>query len=362
MAILNEDEDEFKNVERPVSGGTSYVGGGYAGGGQNQAPQVSGPKASKGTGFVNIEDYLSGGTGKAAEKIASNTDVMGSSAMRDIGDYDTEVNKSTNVKDFSPETASGWLLDVSANAMNPGQRAEFKQNVPSMMQTVKPTGFSDLATHAPAQAKVAKVSDRVKQSGTQEGLQGQMKELVSPGMNYTAGMNRFDAMGAQVGAGAEAIKNSQQKWGGINNWLSNSEQSAQGKIEGAREKATNVNAQWQRAGELAQQKAGETNKYFDDLATQKQKALNDKNKIAQETAESQGRANEQWGKDYLNKDTANKDANKERTSWIGPLKPGGIKDGWIWSQQDIDNYLKTGNKPNRRQEAYGVYSTPEGDY
>jgi hypothetical protein len=63
------------------------------------------------------------------------------------------------------------------------------------------------------------------------------------------------------------LEKSQKDWGGIGDWLGKSEQGVQSQIGKSKENA----AKWQNVAEQGRTKAAETNKYYSDLATEKQK-------------------------------------------------------------------------------------------
>jgi hypothetical protein len=273
MAILNDDEDQTKNINRSISGGTSYIGGGYAGGAApDQSPrETQGGGAGPGTGFVNINEYLSGpsGSGRMASGIAGETEQAGGNALKAIGGFRGSADKETAVADFDPNVAGGWLYDASTSGTAPGTTAQFNGKAPDT--TYKgPTGFSSVSGYAPAQKATSDVQDRVKNSGTFEGVQGLLAPQVSKGAYYTPGMSKLDAGLTTGGAGADVLQQSQKKWSNIGNFLGQAEGDVQSQIGGAQAKAKAVTAQWQNAENLARQKADETNKYYNDLATRKQ--------------------------------------------------------------------------------------------
>jgi hypothetical protein len=365
MAIQNDDEDETKNMNRSISGGTSYIGGGYTGGGsmQNQEPKQTQDKGL-GTGFKNISEYLSSPSesSRMAENIARGTDTQGMQAISQIKDYKTESAMKTNVPDFDPNVAGGWLYDVSTSGTAPGKTAQFTGKAPDTSYK-GPSGYSSLAGYAPAQKSVADTQQRTKDSGTWEGTQEQLRSSTLPGTNYTPGMARFDTVITKSGPGAGVLDQSQKKWGNIGNFLGQAEGDVQSQIGGAQAKAKNVTARWQNAENLARQKADETNKYYSDLATSKQKQQEEAAKQQKIKDEQATIENKKSGLDYLNKQTAEKDQQTERNNWIGPLQPGGLKEGWIWSKEDIDRYRASGQKPQReRVTSKGTFSTPEGYY
>lgn len=272
MAIQNDDEDETKNMNRSISGGTSYIGGGYTGGGsmQNQEPKQTQDKGL-GTGFKNISEYLSSPSesSRMAENIARGTDTQGMQAINQIKDYKTESAMKTNVPDFDPNVAGGWLYDVSTSGTAPGKTAQFTGKAPDTSYK-GPSGYSSLAGYAPAQKFVADTQQRTKDSGTWEGTQEQLKSSTLPGTNYTPGMARFDTVITKSGPGAGVLEQSQKKWGNIGNFLGQAEGDVQNQITGAQAKSKEVTAQWQNAEALARKKADETNKYYSNLAISKQ--------------------------------------------------------------------------------------------
>jgi hypothetical protein len=365
MAILNDDEDQTKNINRSISGGTSYIGGGYAGGAApDQSPRETQGGTGPGTGFVNINEYLSGpsGSSRMAGGIAGETDKAGQGAMNQVGQFRQNATSETAVSDFDPNVAGGWLYDVSTSGTAPGTTAQFNGKAPDT--TYKgPTGYSSVSGYAPAQKATSDVQERVQNSGNFAGVQGLLAPQVPKGAYYTPGMSKLDAGLTTGGAGADVLQQSQKKWSNIGNFLGQAEGDVQSQIGGAQAKAKNVTAQWQNAENLARQKADETNKYYSDLATSKQKQQKEaaaQQKIKDEQSKTD---NEKWSKEYLNKQMNEKNQKAERDNWIGPLQPGGLKEWWIWSQDDINRYRATGQKPQReRVTSKGTYSTPEGYY
>jgi hypothetical protein len=175
MPIINEDEDQFKNKETPVGGGTSYIGGGAttAGNMATQAPMgASSDNRSPGSGFVNIGNYLGNSDGtRMAQDVANKAGVMGGSAMNKIDSWQ-----------------SGALKD-------PGNA----------------TGYSDTTGYGDVEGSVQGLKQYTQNMGTPSGLQAITG-------NQRAG-GALDAALMGSGQAGNIVRNAQSDWGGINNYL-----------------------------------------------------------------------------------------------------------------------------------------------
>jgi hypothetical protein len=343
MAVKNDEEDETRNMFRSVGGGTSYVGGGYGGGAsENQAPrETQGP----GSGFTNIQEYLKGPERslQAGQEIAKDTNKLGAEAQKGISDFEKEGSSISNVPEFDPNVGGNWLYNVSTAGVQPGQTAEFKEPVPTFGGGNMINGYADVPSFGSAQTSTAKLNQRLGANKTESGLQTQFQG--------TPGEQRLSTSLAMQRPGREAIEGAQQQWGQVGNWLGKAQTGVQNQITAGKENA----AKWDYAGQQAREKAAETNKYYSDLATQKQK---------RNLAEAQTQPGSEYG-GYTTPAVVPKPVvTPEQTAinnWIGNLQPGGLRDGWIWSQGDIDKYRATGQKPQREKvTSTGTYSTPEG--
>jgi hypothetical protein len=341
MAITNDEEDQTKNMFRAVGGGTSYIGGGYGGGAaQQQAPrETQGP----GTGFTNIQEYLKGPerSAQAGGEIAASTDKMGQDTLGKINNFQQEGSALANVPEYDSNVGGNWLYNVSTAGTNEGQKAEFKEKVPTFPGGAMINGYADVGSFQPAQAAATGLGQRLGANKTESGLQTQFQG--------TPGEQRLSTALAMNPMGRAAIEGQQQKWGQVNNWLGKAQTGVQNQITAGKENA----AKWDFAAQKARDKASETNKYWDDLATTKQRK-------AQEIAQNQPSA------EYGSVSTPAvvpvvSPEKRSRVDWIGQLQPGGLREGHLWSQADINNYIATGQKPQRdKVTSTGTYSTPEG--
>jgi hypothetical protein len=263
MAMANDEEDQTKNMFRSVGGGTSYIGGGYAGGGaQQQSPretQGQGP----GSGFVNIQEYLKGPerSVQAGQMIASDTDKMGQDTLNKLGDFEKEGSAIANVPEYDPNVGGSWIYNMSTSGTAPGQKAEFKENVPKFGGGDMINGFADVGSFKPAQESATKLGQRLGANQTESGLTEQFKG--------TPGEQRLTTALAMQEPGRNLIQGAQSKWGQVGGWLNKSASGVQNQIETGKQNA----AKWQNAANLAQEKAGETNKIYGDLATKKQQQI-----------------------------------------------------------------------------------------
>jgi len=262
MAITNDEEDQTKNMFRSVGGGTSYIGGGYAGGGgaQQTSPretQGQGP----GSGFTNIQEYLKGPerSAQAGQIISQDTEKMGQETLGKINDFEKEGAAVSNVPKYDSNVAGTWLYNVSTAGVQPGQTAQFKENVPKFGGGDMINGFADVKSYQPAQDAATKLGQRLGANKTESGLTEQFKG--------TPGEQRLSTALAMQGPGRNIIQDTQSKWGQVNDWLNKSQTGVQKQIVAGKENA----AKWENAAQLSRDKAGETNKYFADLATKRQK-------------------------------------------------------------------------------------------
>ena len=225
MAIVQEDEDTVKNRETPVGGGTSYVGGGMSGQGGGSAPAPTQPKSeAPGTGYVNIQDYLRGSNGGGmASDIAGNAGALGSIAHNSITNFGAEANK---------QAAAGVpVLDNNA--------------LTAPKDYAGPKAYNEGGLQDPfANAKKATndTSAWLKNSGTTEGLQTQFKGMYGD----TNGQSKYDTLIAQ-GTGQPILNNAQQRWGGIGDYLGNTQNKATDAIKAAGDQSKLVGYQWQAA-------------------------------------------------------------------------------------------------------------------
>ena len=225
MAIVQEDEDTVKNRETPVGGGTSYVGGGMSGQGGGSAPAPTQPKSeAPGTGYVNIQDYLRGSNGGGmASDIAGNAGALGSIAHNSITNFGAEANK---------QAAAGVpVLDNNA--------------LTAPKDYAGPKAYNEGGLQDPfANAKKATndTSAWLKNSGTTEGLQTQFKGMYGD----TNGQSKYDTLITQ-GTGQPLLNDAQQRWGGIGDYLGNTQNKATDAIKAAGDQSKLVGYQWQAA-------------------------------------------------------------------------------------------------------------------
>lgn len=335
MAITNDDEDK-------INMGGGYVGGYDQGG---NAPTPEAPKtSSQGSGFINIENYLSGNNGSAAMagSLVNGLNDAGNKAKGDIATFGNDVVTATQVPDFNP---SSTTQPVGYSG---------------------PAGYSDFGSFKTAQASTSDVKQKSDLLGTQEGVQNELTKMAPGSVNYTGGMSRLDTNITRSGEGGKILDAARKNWGTIDSWLGNASVDAQGKIDSAKTKSQSLNDQWaksQQQQQQAQAQAAITADYNKKQAETQAAQKKTQDELAKRIKDQQDKAaqaeNEVWTKQYFDRNSGR----NERSAWIGSLKPGGLRDGWLWSQQDIDNYIATGQKPNRAKvTSSGTYSTPEGDF
>ena len=360
MAIIKDDE-ESKTKQRPVGGGTSYLGGGYAGGGAgaSSSPSYSQSGGGAAGSFTNLSSYLYGGEAQGQEVgagLSRQVDESGDQANRDITTLGT--NAAAELKAGTP-TANADDVTALANSTLPDKaligtewngvapQAPAPAAPPAAVAYTGPDEASKFTGYGQAQKSVQATQEMTgnKGIGSFEGIQSMLRG--GQGAGYTQGMAMYDTMFAKQGGRGE-IEGAQKKWSGIGDTLKAKESDINRGVGFAKATADSTNKAWSDAYKNAQTNQESTNKQY--------QRLNEARKIAS-SQPGAGAGN------YTTPAQQGPDPQvAERTKWIGPLKVGGIKDGWIWSQEDINNYINTGNKPNRRQEAYGVYSTSTGDY
>lgn len=340
MAIVREDE-EARNKERPVGGGTSYLGGGGGGGGgASSSPSYSrsgggSSGGSAGGGFTNLSNYLYGGAQQGAElgaNLAGQVEAAGTEATKNIDTF--AGNAATQIKESTP-TATKEAIDTYASSINPTPP-------PAAVAYSGPSEASAFGGYGDAQKSVQNVQEKVgpKGLGSWEGTQSMLRGDKGPA--YTQGMSLYDTMFAKK-SGKASIEGAQQKWSGIGDYLSGKEKGVTEGIGFAQNQATNVNQAWQDAYSTAQ----------------------DRTKRIQEVAAAQPGAG---AGNYTSPAKIPVQAPKtdpqveERRKWLGPLQEGGLREGWLWSKADIDTYLKTGQKPQRKRVTSTEVGSPDGSF
>lgn len=362
MAILNDEEEGFKTKETPVTGGTSYIGSGSATG-----STLNVPKQNTNTGgFSNIVNYLTAPNSgnemaanvisdisKSGADVQKSSDLYGNTMQRDIVSgtpmYDKSIEHKWMTETSPTEKAK---QDISKGSQAP--TVGFTATLPDSSYK-GPTGYSDdkSGLYQKAQQDVSAIKDKISSLGTFGGLQSWFNK------NYggSPGTSKLDAALTRS-SGGKTLDDGMKNWSNIGNYLGGWEQKNQQSIKNAQNQAKSISDQWTAAQTAAQNNAANTNKNYSGLVEDKKKS----DKIAEDARieekkkrVSDSKANEKWGSDWLNKQ------NNERKNWIGNLQPGGLRDGWLWSQSDIEKYLITGQKPNRPKDtSSGTYSTPEG--
>lgn len=264
MAIKNDEEDQTRNMFRSVGGGTSYIGGGYAGAGGTQQPS---PRETEGrgpgSGFTNIQEYLKGPerSAQAGQSVAKETEKMGQEALGKISDFEKEGSAISNVPEYDPNVGGNWLYNVSTAGVQPGQTAQFNESVPTFGGGNMVSGYADVGSFKPAQESASNLERNLKLNKTESGLTSQFKG--------TPGEQRLSTALAMQEPGRQAIEGAQNKWGQVGGWLGKAQTGVQNQIVAGKENA----AKWQNAAQLARDKAGETNKYYSNLASAKVAAM-----------------------------------------------------------------------------------------
>jgi hypothetical protein len=371
MARSNEEEDEYRSNEQPVTGGMgSAIGSGSSTGGlANSAPINSSPKAG---GFNGIVDFLSSnqrGGQRMASGLVGDMEKAGTGAVSNINSFvaDTEQNAAAGTPKFDETVAQGWMTDTSPTKEGAERAQQLDGSSPVSFNKPAPDstykgydGFSNSPLYGKAQQATQNVADQAKNMGTFSGVQTLIGGKYTNAPTTQAGSS-LDAALTKYGSGSEGLNSSSRTWGGISDMLGAGEKKAQGSIDTAKTQAANVSDQWQQAQAAAAANAQNTNNIYGAMIQNKKnddEAAKQEEKRRAEVAAEQGKQNDEWSRKYLDKNDASLN---ERRGYIGQLQPGGLKDGWIWSQNDIDYYLTTGKKPTRpKSTSSGTYSTPEG--
>jgi hypothetical protein len=371
MARSNEEEDEYKSSELPVKGGMgAAIGSGSSTGGlANSAPINSSPKAG---GFNGIVDFLSSnqrGGQRMASGLMGDMETAGAGAVSNINSFvaDTEKNAAAGTPKFDESVAQGWMTDTSPTKEGMERAQQLDSSTVASFNTPSPDsfyrgyeGFSNSPLYGKAQQATQNVADQAKNMGTFSGVKTLLGGKYTQAPTTQAG-GSLDAALTKYGPGSQGLSSSSRTWGGISDMLGAGEKKAQGSIDTAKTQAANVSAQWQKAQESAAANAQNTNKIYGAMIQNKKnddEAAKQDEKRRGEVAAEQGKQNDEWSRKYLEKNDAQKN---ERKAYLGGLVPGGLKDGWIWTQEDINAYLATGRKPSGpKQTSSGTYSTPEG--
>lgn len=364
MAILNEEEEEFKNKESPVTGGTSYIGSGSA---TAAAPNAPRQQSSQG-GFSNIVNYLTAKNSgdEMANKVVGGLDMSAGDAQYDADKFGVGLKQdvAAGTPKFNTSTAASWMAETAPNqaakdeAAKTGQAptVSFTKTAPD--STYKgPAGFSEDPRYVKAQQSTQNAQDQVSSMGTFSGLQNALGSTYGYGAKAKPGVAKLDAALTKFGSGAKPLQQGIDKWSGIGDYLGGWAQKGQQAIDAAKNQAKTVSDQWATAQTNAQNNAAATNKIYGDIAGIKrgedQKAAEWKAGEAAREAERQrqGKENEAWGKQYLdNIDKAKEnDIMEQRKAQIAQWKRKGTGDGYIWLESDYDHYLKTGEGPHEKQ-------------
>ena len=296
MPIINEDEDQTKNKENSIGGGTSYIGGGTgAGGGGPLQPQSAQSSNEPGTGFVNIGTYLAGSSdnGKMAGGIAGKQNELGGAAQSAVNTYsqDAEAQTAAGTPTFDPNVASGWLSDTGINQGVLDQIAKggeaptvsFTGQIP-VGEYTGPGDSASIGSWGAADKATTDSNTWGNLSNTGSGLSTQLNQIYGR-PSYTSGENALDSAVSRSGKGADTLAASQKKWGGISGMLSGAKEHAQGDIVGARAQTENVNTQWAQAAKAAQDNAAATNASY---GKANQAYIDNKNKVANYSAPAGG--------------------------------------------------------------------------
>ena len=269
MPIINEDEDQTKNKENSIGGGTSYIGGGTgAGTGAPVAPQQN---PQQGTGFSNLQNYLGGSSGdQMAGKIANRQDELGYEAMGNINTYSQDAEKQTaaGTNTYDASVGSGWARDAQSNkgtvdAVLHGMAAptvSFTGQQP-IFEGKLPDSATSIGSFGAAQQAASKSNEWGALSGTESGISTQLKDLYGS-HGYSPTSDALDVAITKSGKGDPTLAGSQKKWGGISGMLSGAQEHAQGDIVGAQAQNAKVNAQWAQAAKNAQTITDTTNNIY----------------------------------------------------------------------------------------------------
>ena len=270
--MTNEDEDIIKSKESPVSGGTSYMGGGVGAGSQGTMPMNSQPKSQQaGTGFINMQNWLNGSSGgQMAGAISDKADTLGKQATTDIGNLANEAqsNITAGTPVFNQDLANSWLSGVSTNAdalaaIKAGGTVPavgFNQTSPAAAYSGV-AGADALGSYMPAVDSSRAAAEYTKNSQTESGVGQQLSDLYG-GNGYTQGMNVLDQAVARSGEGANKLAATQNKWGGISGYLDSTNSGINNAISGAQAQAKTVSDQWGAAQKAATDRAASTNAFY----------------------------------------------------------------------------------------------------
>lgn len=275
MPVLNGDEEQNKNKQNQIGGGSSYIGGGLSSAAP-QAQQTSPQTQTPGSGFVNIGNYLANSDGgqKMASTIAGKADTLGGEAETAIGAYAEEGNKqiAAGTPSFDPTVADQWLkstqwTDQGVKDINNGGKpgtVTFGATVPTGEYT-GPGGYSEIGGFSGAQSATKAADDWNNMGKNATGVQTQLKDVVKDN-RYSTGENQLDSAITRSGPGSQILSNSQDTWGGINGYLGGTNNEMQSAIDGAKSTAKTVSGQWAKAGQDAQDQASATNTMYGKLA------------------------------------------------------------------------------------------------
>ena len=268
MPIVNDDEEQTRNKENSVGGGSSWVGGGQSAGsptiGQgSQQGQQSQAQQQDPNGFVNIQQYLGGpGADKSGANIAGNVsnlaDVYGNGATTQADRFTntSASNIANGTPSYDPNVAASWMDQTSVSdagklAASSGQTppaVSFGAISPPSDYTGK-TSYADMPGYQDAKKAADTSTEWMKNSASQPGLQAQLQGM-NKGSGYTQGDSVLDtALAASGGQGI--LAGSQKKWGGVQDYLSGAEKGVQNKIGAAQNQAADVSRQWDTAQKAA---------------------------------------------------------------------------------------------------------------
>lgn len=380
MAIINDDEEQYKNKETPVSGGTGYISGGMTGGSSTGA-LPNAPQKQQSGGFTNIVNYLTAPNSSAemGSNVIGDIEKQGGEAQKDADLYGqfAERNILQGTPQFNQSVANQWMIDTSpteqaktdASTKGEAPTVTFGATAPASSYT-GPTSFADdkTGTYQRAQGSAEKVRDSAKTLGTTEGLQTALGQKYGYGSG-APGVGRLDtAITKYGGGGGKIVEDASKKWQGIGNYLQGTEQKVGSQIEAAKNQAKSVSDQWAAAQTAATNNAKTTNSIYSGLIDAKKKADKEAyDKKVKEEAEAaerqrQGAENQAWGKKYLDDiDRAKENSEiEQRKAQVSQWRRKGTGDGYLWTESDFDHYIKTGEGPQAKQ--YREASEEGGGY
>jgi hypothetical protein len=205
-------DDEENNAQQP--GGVVTTSGTTAGvlGATGQAPQASKPK---GSGFTNLQNYISANAGNDA--------AMGSRIAGKIGEQASEVDqaKSELVPKVEQDAQKNTVTDTGVISGLQTDPTKVSKEAFQSQRTATYKGPEDVATYqeyGKGQKAKNALKERLDLTNTAEGQGTLLKDIA--GQNYTQGLQGLDQFILSAGQeGKKSIADTQAKYGSkITDW------------------------------------------------------------------------------------------------------------------------------------------------